>query len=72
MRRFSGSDTEPGRNGRSACTRTQPAVGRRDQLQGAGRLLESNLENKAKILMGSWEKAAEQSLRAGQVIKIRR
>jgi len=47
----------------------QPLAAMTNYLQGARRLLESGLEKNAKVLMVGLEKAAEQSLRAGQVIK---
>ncbi|WP_338834285.1 CHASE3 domain-containing protein [Bradyrhizobium septentrionale] len=47
----------------------QPLAAMTNYLQGARRLLESGPEKNAKTLMVALEKAAEQSLRAGQVIK---
>ena len=47
----------------------QPLAAMTNYLQGSRRLLESSSDKNAKLLMTALEKAAEQSLRAGQVIQ---
>lgn len=47
----------------------QPLAAMTNYLQGSRRLLEGNSDKHARLLISALEKAAEQSLRAGQVIK---